>query len=206
MSPEQAQGKKLDARSDIYSLATILYEVLTGKLPFDAKTPMEYIQLHVTKPPIPLDDRVPGKKFPAGLSDAIMRALHKRPEDRYGSATEFAEALRRWAPGVQMGEVFPRQLEATHVDPPAAAQRGPAGPAPSLDSSKTIRMGPGAPVASPLPAGMRAGYAAAPPAGAPGSVAKTKTGVSKGTIAAVAVGCLILGVVLTVGVIMMLQQ
>ena len=55
MSPEQAQGKVLDARSDIYSLAVILYEALTGKLPFDAKTPMEYIQQHVMEPPIPLE-------------------------------------------------------------------------------------------------------------------------------------------------------
>src|SRR3954470_8028045 len=48
MSPEQAQGKPLTPASDIYSLAVILYEVLTGKLPFDAKNPMEFIQLHVT--------------------------------------------------------------------------------------------------------------------------------------------------------------
>src|SRR5450631_2431806 len=77
MSPEQAQGKTLDARSDIYSLAVILYEVLTGKLPFDAKTPMEYIQAHVTKAPIPVDDRVPEKKF--------------------ASAAEFAQALKPFA-------------------------------------------------------------------------------------------------------------
>src|SRR6187399_757857 len=64
MSPEQAQGHTLDARSDIYSLAVILYEVLTAKLPFDARTPMEYIQLHVMKAPIPLDERIPGKRFP----------------------------------------------------------------------------------------------------------------------------------------------
>src|SRR6188768_3431530 len=68
MSPEQAQGRILDARSDIYSLAVILYEVLTGKLSFDARTPMEYIQFHVTKPPILLDDRVPGRKFVPGLA------------------------------------------------------------------------------------------------------------------------------------------
>src|SRR6476659_9596020 len=61
MSPEQAQGKTLTAASDIYSLAVILYEVLTGKLPFEAKTAMEYIQAHVQSPPIPLNERVPGK-------------------------------------------------------------------------------------------------------------------------------------------------
>src|SRR5215510_313945 len=71
MSPEQAQGKTLDARSDIYSLAAILYEVLTGKLPFNAKTPMEYIQKHVMEPPIPLNERVPEKKFQKGLEDVL---------------------------------------------------------------------------------------------------------------------------------------
>ena len=64
MSPEQAQGRTLDARSDIYSLAVILYEVLTGKLPFDAKTPMEYIQKHVTESIIPLSQRRPTARTP----------------------------------------------------------------------------------------------------------------------------------------------
>jgi serine/threonine-protein kinase len=98
MSPEQAQGMTLDRRSDIYSLAIILYEALTGKLPFDARTSMEYIQLHVTKPPIPLDERVPDKTFPPGLGDVIVKALAKDPDDRWDSAAEFAEALRPYAP------------------------------------------------------------------------------------------------------------
>jgi eukaryotic-like serine/threonine-protein kinase len=93
MSPEQARGQTLDARSDIYSLACILYEALTGKLPFDARTPMEYVGKHVASPPIFLDDRVVGKTFPRGLGQVIAKALSKRPEDRYNSAVEFAAAL-----------------------------------------------------------------------------------------------------------------
>ncbi|HKO46896.1 MAG TPA: serine/threonine-protein kinase [Polyangiaceae bacterium] len=94
MSPEQAQGKTLDARSDIYSLAVILYEVLTGKLPFSAKSPMEYIQKHVTEAIIPLSERVPERRFPKELGDVLACALSKKPEQRYQTAAEFAEALR----------------------------------------------------------------------------------------------------------------
>ncbi len=93
MSPEQAQGKRLSPASDVYSLAIILYEVLTGKLPFDAKGAMEFIQLHVTGKPIPLNKRVPGKTFPPELEQIVDRALSKRPEDRFATAAEFARAM-----------------------------------------------------------------------------------------------------------------
>lgn len=135
MSPEQAQGKTLDARSDIYSLAVILYEVLTGKLPFSAKTPMEYIQKHVMEPPILLNERVPGKTFPAGLQDVIARALAKKPEDRFQSANEFATALAVFGePGSE------RMLPALSPSPPPMGKpnNAPTQPAPARSS------GPGA--------------------------------------------------------------
>src|SRR5208282_2161171 len=90
---EQAQGKVLTAGSDIYSLAVILYEVLTTKLPFEAKTAMDYIQAHVTAKPIPIAERT-GKEFPPLLWPVIARALAKEPEDRFASAADFATAMQ----------------------------------------------------------------------------------------------------------------
>jgi serine/threonine-protein kinase len=107
MSPEQAQGKPLTPASDIYSLAVILYEVLTGKLPFDAKNPMEYIQLHVTTKPKPINERVPGKTFPPLLWSVLDKALAKKTEERFGSAAEFAHALQAVLNGQQHVPPYP---------------------------------------------------------------------------------------------------
>lgn len=93
MSPEQAQGEPLDQRSDIYSLALILYELITGKLPFDAKTPLDMMKAHVRDAPIPLSQRVPNKPFWPELEAVINKALAKAMNDRYATAAEFGEAL-----------------------------------------------------------------------------------------------------------------
>src|SRR5262249_48191902 len=127
MSPEQAQGKPLTPASDIYSLAVILYELLTGKLPFDARTPIEFLQLHVTARPIPLGERVLGKSFSHGLSEVMSKALLKRPEDRYQSAAEFGAALKGFVPNSKgLSGIMPIRLD----PPPPSFVSAPREPVP----------------------------------------------------------------------------
>ncbi len=141
MSPEQAQGKTLTPASDIYSLSVILYEVLTGKLPFDAKSAMDFIQLHVMGKPIPLNQRVPGRSFPPLLERIIDRALAKRPEERFASAEDFGRAMQSLLEGAT--ELAPR----AHLPPAPLPVRAPA-PARPFTPAFTG----GAPVPSPSPA------------------------------------------------------
>ncbi|MEO6600182.1 MAG: serine/threonine-protein kinase, partial [Polyangiaceae bacterium] len=137
MSPEQAQGKTLDARSDIYSLAVILYEVLTGKLPFSANSPMEYIQKHVTESIIPLSERVADKRFPPGLDAVLARALAKKPEQRFQSAADFAEALRPFggAAAQQLPSLRPDRASARSAVPSPSEAGNPALRVPSAEKS-----------------------------------------------------------------------
>jgi len=141
MSPEQAQGKPLTPASDVYSLAVILYEVLTGKLPFDAKSAMDFIQLHVIGKPVPLNQRVPGRTFPLLLEQIMDRALAKRPEARFSSAAELATALQAVMHGAtelppqlggKSGETTARLASRAQQDGHALANQSPAsGPLPS---------------------------------------------------------------------------
>jgi len=93
MSPEQFTGKALDARSDIYSLGVMTYEMLAGRLPFDADTPWQWATQHMSVQPIPFEVSAPAKNIPDGMRKAILRALSKHKEDRQASAREYFTEL-----------------------------------------------------------------------------------------------------------------
>ncbi len=93
MSPEQGQGTGVDHRTDIYSLGIMLYEMLTGDVPFRADTPMAVVIKHMTAPlPMP---RQANSDIPEALERVILKATAKSPEDRYQTADEMITALER---------------------------------------------------------------------------------------------------------------
>src|SRR5215831_11707885 len=100
LSPEQAQGRQVDQRSDLYSLGIVLYELLTGKTPFDGETPVEIAMKHLSNTPSPPSKLRPD--VPPELDMVVMRALSKNPDDRYQSADEMEGDLDRVARGARV--------------------------------------------------------------------------------------------------------
>jgi len=136
LSPEQARGAPVTASSDLYSVGIVLYEMLTGKVPFSGDSAIEIAMKHLNELPKPPSKIRP--EIPEDLDQVVLRALAKAPEDRYQTAEEFAEDLHRVeaglpvapetseaatallaAPGATIGgttQVLP--TDATHIAPP----------------------------------------------------------------------------------------
>jgi serine/threonine-protein kinase len=92
MAPEQATGQAIDARTDIYASGVMLYEMLTGHVPFDAETPMAVLTKHVYEPPPPPRSLAPD--LPVAVEAVVLRAVAKDPAARFQSAAEIATGVR----------------------------------------------------------------------------------------------------------------
>src|SRR3954454_19230737 len=102
LSPEQARGAPVDPRSDLYSLGIVLYEMLTGKVPFTGDTPVEIAMKHLSQVPEPPSKQ--RSEVPHDLDAVVMRALSKEPDQRYGSTEEMDADLARVARGVAVSQ------------------------------------------------------------------------------------------------------
>jgi serine/threonine protein kinase/tetratricopeptide (TPR) repeat protein len=129
-SPEQGQGLEVDHRTDVYALGVMLYEMVTGRLPFWAKTSMAIVLMHITEPP-PMPRQI-NAALSLAVEDVILKALAKEPDARYASAGEMVRALQE----AVVGPTGAMPVIAPH-EPLAAFPPAPTAPAP-----KTVDISP----------------------------------------------------------------
>lgn len=131
MAPEQGIGRNIDARSDIYSLGVVLYEMLLGHPPFDADTPLAILMKHLNDPlPLPSE---PGQAIPEPFERVVLKALSKQPDDRYQTAEAMMQAVQEAAASLADSSA------ATAVAPGELAQPSAAPTTPPLVFSGTDR-------------------------------------------------------------------
>src|SRR3954451_17822319 len=102
LSPEQARGSPVDQTSDLYSVGVVLYELLTGQVPFTGDTPLEIAMKHLSEVPKPPSEH--RDDVPHDLDSVVLRALAKEPSERYPSAEEMDADLARILEGLPVGE------------------------------------------------------------------------------------------------------
>ena len=118
ISPEGAAGEPTDARSDVYSLGILTYQLLCGATPFDAPSPVQMLMKHIHADPPHLRGQKLGKHVSEAVADVVMRALSKNAEGRYDDAHHFADALR--AAAERSGfEVHKSRSASASIGPPS---------------------------------------------------------------------------------------
>ncbi|MFO0630798.1 MAG: protein kinase [Polyangiales bacterium] len=117
ISPEGASGDPVDQRSDVYSLAVIAYQLLTGRTPFEAEEPVQLLMKHLHEPAPPMSRWPAGQRVPELVSDVVMRALAKNADARHPDAGAFARALRdAWQrSGANGGATMPSLVPTTSM-------------------------------------------------------------------------------------------
>jgi serine/threonine-protein kinase len=130
MSPEQAAGATVDLRTDIYALGVILYELASGKVPFDADNFMGILTQHMYKSPVPIRALVPEVDVPPGLDAIVLKALTKKPEGRYQTMDEVVADLEKLDKGLMPDAVQEMMARSGGFNVPADYFRSSAMPAP----------------------------------------------------------------------------
>jgi serine/threonine protein kinase len=129
MSPEQCEGREVDARSDIYSFGIMAYEMLAGAMPFTGKSAIAVLRKQVDEPPPSLSDK--RGQLPPELERVVFRALAKVPDERYGSAAEMATDLVRVGQTPELAELAASALPATArtiINAPISSRPSPIAP------------------------------------------------------------------------------